>query len=121
MRPLLLANENTPLPSVAVLRDAGYDVRVIAELHQRMSDEEVLSLAVNDKRWIVTFDRDYGELIYARDLAPPPALLLFRLRSYRPEDPGHILLDLLKDASRLAGQFVVVEDDRLRLRPLPMR
>lgn len=119
MKPSLLANDNFPMPSVAVLREAGFDVLAIADAHRRMTDVDVLSIAVAENRWIVTFDRDYGELIFARHSPAPPALILLRLRSYRPDDPGRMLVDLLRDASDLAGQFVVVQEDSLRKRPLP--
>lgn len=36
MKPLLLANENFPIPAVAVLRDQGYDVVAVAESHARL-------------------------------------------------------------------------------------
>ncbi len=121
MKLRLLANENFPMPSVATLRDAGHDILAIAETHRGITDREVLSIAVAENRWVATFDRDYGDLIFARDLPSPPALILFRLRSYRPDDPGRILLDLLRESSRFAGQFVVVEEDSLRIRPLPTR
>ncbi len=121
MKPCLLANENFPIPSVTVLREAGYDVLAAAENHQKKTDEEILSIAVAESRWIVTFDRDYGNLIFAKNLPAPPALLFLRLRSYRPEDPGHLVVDLLRDASNLNGQFVVIQEDSLRKRPLPGR
>jgi predicted nuclease of predicted toxin-antitoxin system len=121
MKIRLLANENFPMPSVATLRDAGHDVLAIAETQRGMTDREVLSPAISEDRWLVTFDRDYGDLIFAKDLPSPPALVLFRLRSYRPDDPGRILLDVLTESSRLSGQFVVVEEENLRMRPLPTR
>lgn len=120
MKPRLLANENVPLPSVTLLRDAGFDVAAIAESRPGLPDRAVLELAVADARWIVTFDRDYGELIYARDMPSPPALILLRVRSYRPEDPGRVLVELLLEPSRFAGQFVVVEESSIRIRPLPV-
>lgn len=121
MKPLLLANENFPMPSVVLLREAGYNVLAVSDASKGITDSEVLSLAVAEGRWIVTFDRDYGELIFAKDSLVPSALLYFRLRSYRPEEPGYQLLELLREPSALAGQFVVIEEDSLRRRPLPQR
>lgn len=95
MNPPLLANENFPAPSIRLLRDRGHDVAAVAEGAGGLADPEVLALAVAEKRWILTFDRDYGELIFARGLAAPPAVILFRMRSYRPDDPGRVLAGLL--------------------------
>jgi len=119
MKPRLLANENFPAPSIRLLRDRGYDVAAIAEGGGRLADPHVLALAVAEKRWIVTFDRDYGELIFARGFAAPPAVVLFRMRSYRPDDPGRVLAGLLDADAGFGGQFVIVEDAGLRKRPLP--
>lgn len=119
MTPRLLANENFPLPSVDLLRADGYDVVAIAESSKSLRDSEILSLAVAENRWVLTFDRDYGSLIFVKGLPAPPALLYLRLPSYRPEGPGQLLIELLKSPALLAGQFVVIESDGLRKRPMP--
>lgn len=121
MKPRLLANENFPAPSIQLLRDLGYDVAAVAEGGGSLADADVLALAVAEKRWIVTFDRDYGELIFARGLAAPPAVILFRMRSYRPDDPGRVLAGLLDSGPEFDGHFVLVEEAGLRKRPLPER
>ncbi len=119
MKPRLLANENFPAPSIRLLRDQGYDVAAVAEGGGSLADRDVLALAVAEKRWIVTFDRDYGELIFARGLAAPPAVVLFRMRSYRPDDPGRVLAGLLDSGAEFDGHFVLVEEAGFRKRPLP--
>ncbi len=55
-----LANENFPLPSVRLLRQAGYDVASITEDSPGMDDSEVLTRATDERLVILTFDRDYG-------------------------------------------------------------
>ncbi len=119
MKPPLLANENIPAPSVRHLRERGYDVVSVTEGSGSLADPKVLARAVEEARWIVTFDRDYGELIFARGLAAPPAVILFRMRSYRPEGPGRMLADMLDSGPELAGHFVLVEEAGVRKRPLP--
>lgn len=113
-----LANENFPAPSVAVLRAAGHDVLFIAESHASVDDTEVLALARKEGRWLVTFDRDYGELLYARNYAPPPAVILLRVTSYRPDEPAAWLELLLVDQESLLGKFTVFTGNTLRSRPL---
>jgi predicted nuclease of predicted toxin-antitoxin system len=119
MKPRLLANENFPAPSVRYLRDGGYDVAAVFEGRGGLIDREVLALAESEQRWIITFDRDYGDLIFARGLAAPPAVILFRMRSYRPDAPGRFVAGLLESGSELEGHFVVVDEAGLRKRPLP--
>lgn len=113
-----LSNENFPAPSVAVLRAAGHDVLSIAESHSGDDDTEVLALARKEGRWLVTFDRDYGELLFARNYAPPPAVILLRVPSYRPDEPAAWLEQLLLDQESLLGKFTVFTGKTLRSRPL---
>jgi len=119
MKPRLLANENFPAPSVEYLRDAGYDVASVAEGSGGLDDRAVLALAEAEQRWIVTFDRDYGELIFARGLAAPPAVILFRLKSYRLDVPGRLAAELLESGSDLEGYFIVMDESGPRKRLLP--
>lgn len=113
-----LANENFPAPSVAVLRASGHDVLFVAESHAGADDTSVLALAREEGRWLVTFDRDYGELIFARNHAPPPAVVLLRVPSYRPDEPAAWLDMLLREPENLLGKFTVFTGDTLRSRPL---
>jgi predicted nuclease of predicted toxin-antitoxin system len=119
MTPALLANENVPAHSVRLLRDAGYDVAYVAESHAGIGDDAVLDWAVREGRWIVTFDRDYGDLVFARGRATPRCVVFLRLSEYRPEDVAERLLPILGDAESFHGHFVVVESDTVRKRPLP--
>ena len=114
----VLLNENFPAPAQNRLREAGYDVLAIRERHAGLPDEEVLALAVDQDRWIVTFDRDYGELVFARRLPPPPAIILLRVSQYRPEEPAQWVIELLSAATEYVGHFVVYTGDSVRKRPL---
>ncbi|MHC5674837.1 DUF5615 family PIN-like protein [Nostoc sp.] len=73
-----LANENFPLPSVRLLRQAGYDVASVTEDSPGIEDTEVLTRAANDQWVILTFDRDYGELIYRLKLPSPMGVIYLR-------------------------------------------
>jgi predicted nuclease of predicted toxin-antitoxin system len=91
-----LANENFPLPSVRLLRQAGYDVASITEDSPGIEDSEVLTRAANKQQVVITFDRDYGELIYRLRLSLPTGVLYLRFRPHTPEEPAILLLNLLQ-------------------------
>ena len=80
-----LANENFPFPSMKILRLIGFEVKSIAEDNFGISDEEVLRIAVAEQLIILTFDRDYGELIFKYKMQPPPAVVYFRLKGDNPQ------------------------------------
>ena len=117
MKARLLGNENFPAPSVRVLRNGGWDVVAVAETCSGSSDPDVMEMARREGRWLATFDRDYGELIFRRRLPMPPLLLLLRVDSYRPEEPAQ-WLEALSDAGELReGFFHVFDGTAVRRRP----
>lgn len=118
LRPLLLANENFPAPSVVLLRQRGYDVWSVFESARSVQDDEVLERAAREQRWILTFDRDYGELIFRRRLPPPPAVVLFRLVDYLPREPAERTLQILASPEADEGGYFVIEPHGQRWRPL---
>ncbi len=115
----LLANENWPRPALVALRSAAVDVESVSETMPRASDTEVLRHAARTGRWVLTFDRDYGELVFARLVPPPPAIVYFRQGGYAPDWPAEAVCELLARADWVRGHLVVVEGRRIRRRPLP--
>jgi len=74
----LLANENFPLQPSVLLRKAGYDVICIGENFSGISDKEVMDKAMLEERLILTFDRDYGEMIFKHGYKPLKRVVYFR-------------------------------------------
>lgn len=117
----LLADENVAAATVRRLRAEGHDTAYIAELSPAADDLEVLRTAREQERVLLTFDSDFGELIF-RDLAPvPPGVVYLRLVASHPEEPAEIVIDLLSriPADQLLGRFSVVTREHLRQRDLP--
>jgi len=115
----LLANENFPLLSVRLLRNAGHDVASVIEDNPGASDEDVLKRASQEKRVVLTFDRDYGELVYRYKSFPPSGILYFRFDPSAPEEPAQILLTIMEGGKVvIPGKFTVIERGRIRQRAL---
>jgi predicted nuclease of predicted toxin-antitoxin system len=115
-----LANENFPLASVRRLREAGHDVTAIIESEPGSKDPSVLARAVREARIILTFDRDYGELIYRRRMPPPPGVVFCRFVPRFPEEAAEIVLAVQETPGlRLEGRYTVIDSQRVRQRPLP--
>lgn len=114
-----LANENFPLKSVFFLRHAGYDVVSITEDAPGSKDDVILKRAVTEQRMILTFDRDYGELIFKRKFPVPCGVIYLRFEPLTPEEPGEFLFDLFTLGNLTwEGRFTTIERKRLRQRPL---
>lgn len=116
----LLANENFPRPALLVLRAAGVDVEAVAETMPGASDRDILQHAALANRWLLTFDRDYGELVFRRAVPPPPAIVYLRMGTYSPAWPAQAVLSLLERVEFVTGHLVVVDGRTVRRRPLPL-
>lgn len=69
---------------------------------------------------IVTFDRDFGFLVFRGGALAPPGIVYFRFAPATPEEPAAQLLPLLETPGVvLEGKLTVVEPPRIRQRPLP--
>lgn len=112
----LLVNENFPHPATLLLRASGIDVVSVQESMPAASDHQVLEVARLQNRWIVTFDRDYGDLVFREKLPPPPAILYLRQEPSPAEHYANIVLTMLKQAVQVAGCLVVVTSKQARFR-----
>ncbi len=107
--------------TVAALRRAGHDaVHLRDEELQRLSDELIFEKARRENRVVLTFDLDFSEIV-ARTRASLPSVILFRLRTARPDHVTGLLLRVLPEVGhRLAhGAVVTIEPAGYRWRPMP--
>ena len=112
-----LANENVPQASIAKLKAAGYDITSVGLEFSGISDRDVIQLAIDESRVIITFDRDYGELIFKYGYRPAHGVIYLRWKHYKPEDPGIYLVSLLKECEvDFACALTVIGDDSVRQR-----
>jgi len=117
----LLANENFPGPAVRLLREKGADIAWASESMAGAPDVEVLARARAQCRWLLTYDRDYGELVFSRGLPPPRTIVYLRQEPYPPTRPAELILQLMVEPERVDGQFLVVSERSIRIRHLPQR
>lgn len=115
----ILANENVPGPLMADLRERGHDVLWIRTEAPGSSDREVLARAQQEDRLLITFDKDFGELAFRFGLPASSGVVLFRISSPAPAHTARIALAALESRTDWTGHFAVVEDDRIRMTPLP--
>ena len=115
----LLADENIPARAIDALRDADCDVLSIREHAPESSDDEVLRIAVAQGRILLTFDRDYGELIFGQGHAAPPSVLYFRMFPAGPREVSDAVLSLLADAESIDDSMVIVSRQGIRRRRFP--
>jgi predicted nuclease of predicted toxin-antitoxin system len=114
---MFLANENFPRPGTLLLREHGFSVKSIQEDNPGISDEEVIEIALKLNLIILTFDRDYGELIFKYSKDNPPSVVFFREKGIVPEFAGLSLISLPANSEiSLSESFTVIELNNIRQR-----
>jgi|SRR3989344_3239045 len=111
-----LAYENIPLQVVNNLKNKRVDIISLSESIRGMKDEKILELANKEKRTLITFDNDFGELIF-RNKKENKGVILLRLH---PQTIDYITLILQKVLSMkidFKNSFCVVESHRIRVVP----
>jgi len=117
----LLANENFPGEAVKGLRSGGHDVVWVRTDAPGSKDRAILEWAEAEKRLLLTFDKDFGELAYRLRMPASSGVILFRISILSPPIVAEKVKTILESRTDWAGNFSVVEDTQIRMRPLPAR
>ena len=113
-----LADECVAAPLVAFLRGAGHDVLYVAEAAGGLSDADVMALALHDGRILLTEDKDFGDHVFRRQRAVP-GVVLMRIDVENLElKTRRLAAAIERYGDGLFGRYLVIEDGRLRSRPL---
>ena len=118
----ILANENVSGEIVQGLRAQGHDIIWMRIEAPGSADSEVLALAQTEKRIIMTFDKDFGELAFRWGLPVTSGIILLRLIASSPIQLQQAVLTALgsRQEQDWVGMFSVVEASRIRVTPLPV-
>jgi predicted nuclease of predicted toxin-antitoxin system len=82
----ILADENMMPETVVGLRDDGHDVDWANEIYSGAPDTNLLDIATADGRLLITYDKDYGELVHRFGAAAPFGVILFRIYDDLPQE-----------------------------------
>jgi predicted nuclease of predicted toxin-antitoxin system len=103
---------------VAFLRFGGQDVLYVAEAAAGFSDENVIALALREKRLLLTEDKDFGDLVFRREYAVP-GVVLMRIGLENPALKTMRLEAAIKRYGEgLFGRYTMINDGRFRSRRL---
>lgn len=76
-----------------------------------------MSIAIQEERTVLTFDRDYGELIFKHNYKPANGVIYLRLFEYAPSEPGVLIESLIsRNDIDFSNALTVVDANGIRQR-----
>jgi predicted nuclease of predicted toxin-antitoxin system len=118
-----LADMGIAAATVSHLRAAHHDAVHLRDRGlQRLGDDTIVRMAVEEARVILTHDLDFGRIV-ALSGAQVPSVVTFRLNDMRPESVNGVLDQTLARfrTALETGALVSVSDSGIRVRPLPIQ
>jgi predicted nuclease of predicted toxin-antitoxin system len=114
----LLADENVAAEVVEALRRAGHEVGWLRDDDPGAADDRVLARSVREHRVLVTLDKDFGALVFARGARGSSGVVLFRLPGLQASAMANHIVATLASRTDWEGHFSVVQGGRIRMRRL---
>ncbi len=115
-----LADEGCDFCVVRALRKAGHDVKAIAEMSPGISDEEVAMLSAGEMRILLTEDKDFGQMVYAKSQASA-GVIFIRFPANARQSMSDMIVRLADEyGDELHRRFVVVRPGRVRITGIPL-
>lgn len=114
----VLADENIASKVVTSLRKLGIDVKDVKEERwYGKTDSDLLESAFHESRFVLTHDSDFGTLAI-NEGKPCFGIFYLRLRNVHPDDVTRVCHRFFSlDVHLYAGTIVVIEANRIRIRP----
>src|SRR5262249_3978373 len=109
-----LANENFPAGVAQWLIGQGNDVVHASDALAGEPDSVILQTALDQDRVLLTFDHDFGELVFRHRHPPAPGIALFRFHQLPPDALVAALEQFFAGNPSLRGFFTVVSPGQYR-------
>ncbi|GAB7005480.1 hypothetical protein JCM18899A_29530 [Nocardioides sp. AN3] len=119
----LLLDQNLSAKLAPLLTEAGHDVDHIADHGMAAAaDPDVLALAVETERILVSADTDFGMLLARTHASAPSFVLVRRVIGRRVPDLAALLIENLPTVAEdlTAGAIVVLGESTIRIKQLPI-
>ncbi|MBI2672236.1 DUF5615 family PIN-like protein [Candidatus Woesearchaeota archaeon] len=116
--PKFLIDESCGKKLYLFLKENKIDALFAGDLFRGAKDKDVLNFAEKEDRILITNDKDFGELIF-RLKKPATGVIFLRLKNDFPESRQKYTLDIIKKFHKiLKYYFIVITEDKIRIRKL---
>ena len=113
-----LADVNMEKPLVDYLSGQGYDIKWVPDYNCEMADEDLLKLANEEKRILITNDKDFGELIFLQRRLSY-GTILFRVKGQKSQEKVKLMKKVLMGhRNAIINHYIVITKAKIRIIPL---
>ena len=114
-----LVDENIPYEVIKRLRGAGAEIISVLEKFRGISDEKIMKISSGQRLTIITFDKDFGYLVFKRGIGAPYGVILLRIQMKSPDYIFKMLKWILFESGiKFERNFVIVTESKVRVVPL---
>ena len=111
-----LCDECVDKSFVKYLRSQNLDVEYIREISRGMKDIDIIKLGLNDKRIIITNDKDFGEIVYRLNFKTF-GMVLLRFDE-KDEYFQYVCNVLCKYQKKFVESFTTIKFNKIRIRKI---
>lgn len=98
------------------LRDSHFDVLYLNETKIRLKDPEILEMAFNENRVLVTCDKDFGDIVFLNRKQHSGIILLRFRYTTDVQVKINILLKLFSEHNtEIQGNFILATETTIRI------
>lgn len=109
-----IADVNIEKRIVDYLLENGYDVKWIPDYECEMTDEELLKVANEERRILITNDKDFGELTFLQK-KHSIGIILIRVKNQQTRIKLDLVSKLLvKHKRKILNHFIVITESKFR-------
>jgi len=111
----IVADEGIERPIVLKLRAEGHDVIHIAEIARGITDPEVLELANQNRALLITYDKDFGDLVFYQQYRTQGVMLVRLPETLTSLEKAEIVIDVISERQdELFHAFSVIAVNKRR-------
>ncbi len=113
-----IADVNVEKRIIDCLIKLGFDVKWIPDYDCEMNDADLLAMATNENRILITNDKDFGELVFLRK-QNFAGIILIRVKGQNTKEKVNLVEKLILNyKEKLPDHFSIITKTKFRFIPL---